>query len=281
MSRTDEYNGVVWASEGRLHHVYMDFSAWGEWRYHSWESPGITRDTPLGACGRRGYLAVFWAGTDKVFRTHWGEHNDWAPEVDVLEPFPITPGTNVYAFSRTHEHDGIVWAGDQVVHHLFQDASSWGSFRYEALPQPGVTSTTPLAACGRPGWMGVFWAGSSQINVMHWGWHNGWLPETTPLSVAVESVPGMPLYAMCRDDGYNGVVFEGVGKTQHLYEDFTAFGTWQYEHLSPAWIPPALAPRADTDKLPLYIAAGVVAFVAVAGGLFGLLRSRSPKQNQD
>jgi hypothetical protein len=278
MSRTDEYSGVVWASDGQLHHLYMDATAWGEWKYDTWGSPGIAADTPLAACGRKGYLAVWWAGTYKVVRTHWGVHNSWVPEVDVLEPdVPILPGTKVFAFSRTDEHDGIVWAGDTVVHHLFQDASAWGSFRYEAIPQPGVTSTTPLAACGRPGWMGVFWTGTSQINVMHWGWHNGWAPETTPLSVAVESVPGMPLYAMCRDDGYNGVVFEGVGKTQHLYEDFTAFGTWQYEHLSPAYIPP-LAPPADSDKLPLYIAAAVVGLVAVAGGLFGLMRSKKPEK---
>jgi hypothetical protein len=278
MSRTDEYSGVVWASEGQLHHLYMDWTAWGDWKYDSWASPGVTPDTPLGACGRRGYLAVWWAGSEKVIRTHWGEHNGWVPESEMFTPFPIAPGTKVYALSRTDEYDGIVWAGDQVVHHFFQDSASWGTFRHEEIPQPGITPATPLAACGRPGWLGVFWAGSSQINLMHWGWHNGWVPETAPLGVEVESVPGMPLYAMCRDDGYNGVVFEGVGKIQHLYEDFTAFGTWQYEHLPPRGDSTARGTWQNLSDsglaLPLSLAAAALVALPLSLGLFRMTKRK-------
>merc|ERR1719401_1830815 len=54
------------------------------------------------------------------------------------------------------------------------------------------------------------------------------------LAPAVHTVPGMPLYAMCRDREYNGVVWTGFGRTHHLYEDLQLWGTWISEDLT-AW----------------------------------------------
>merc|ERR1719221_33207 len=82
ISRPFDYNGVVWAGEGRIHRVYMDASAWGLWQNTTLFANGMKPQTPLAAAGRPGYMSVWWAGDRKVYRMHWGEHNNWTQRIN-------------------------------------------------------------------------------------------------------------------------------------------------------------------------------------------------------
>lgn len=294
MAMASAYTGVWWASEEKVYTVYEDATAPGEWRRGVLDAPGVRPGTPLAAAGRPGYLSVWWAGEGMVMRKHWGHHNDWEPQDDwVPTPVPVAPGTRLYGFSRAGEHDGVVWAGDGEVHHLYHDSLAWDAFKHEVFPQAGVSPDTPLAACGRTGWLGVFWAQEERVHMLEWGVHNGWVPTHVPLAPDVRILPGMPLHAMCRDGEYSGVVWTGFGQTHHLYQDHLAWGLWKYEHLSvldpgePS--PPALHPSAYTSApgegpVELVQLAGrwapptLASAVVLAAGLWRRSRRRSTPQ---
>jgi len=233
LSRPYDYNGVVWAGKGKIHHVYMDDRAWGVWKNTTITAVGMQNGTHIAATGQPGYMSLWWAAKRKVVRMHWGPYNNWTARTNyVPTTVPISPGTKMYAMSMSGTYAGVVWAGEGKIHHLCHTADDWGSFKYHSYEQAGITNSTPLASCGRPGFLGIFWAGENKVHMMRMTVHTGYSPEHMVLPPQVHIQPGMPLYAMCRDDQYNGVVWTGLGGTHHLYEDWQAWGEWKYHDLT-------------------------------------------------
>lgn len=306
MTRPDEYNGVVWAGDGAVHHAWEDYLNWGDWKYAPIVADSVTPATPLAATGQPGFLSVWWAGPGQVRFLHMGSHNDWNAEVVNLHlTVPIDIGRKVYAFSRSGEHNGIFWGGDGMIHHVFHNSSNWVDFKHEKYAQAEITPHTPLAACGRPGWHGVFWAGRSRIHLKYWDSANEWRPENETIPVAVKVEPGTRLSAMCREGEFSGVLWDVADKTHHLYQDLLDGGKWRYEHVEAkgdsdivvwnSWVPKpgendseadAVEPARQSGDNPPWLlpAVGVAAAViifAVGRMLCGRGRHGSPKHSRD
>jgi len=110
-----ESSGVIWTRRGQTHYLYLSYIDWGNWKYErsgeedETELPQIlaaTGPTELpapaevlpGACGRPGFLSMYWAGEGQIHIKHWGTHTEWTPVEGVLDPnVAIAPGTPLYA----------------------------------------------------------------------------------------------------------------------------------------------------------------------------------------
>jgi len=276
-----------------IHHAWEDFLNWGEWKYAPMLTNGILPSTPLSATGNVGFNSVWWAGNRQVFFQHMGHHNNWIPEIAGLHiDVPIWPGARLYAFSRSGEHNGVFWSIDGELHHVFHNISSWVDFHHESYPQRELTPHTPLAACGRPGWHGVFWAGHSRIHLKSWSNATRWEPVTKAVPLAVKIEPGQRLAAMCRDGEFSGVIWDVNGTTHHVFEDIADGGKWNYETVVAkgdsqvvtwnSWAKPAIeeqtaelsAPAAAASRPEWFMpAAGAAAVLTVLlGGLFAKSR---------
>jgi hypothetical protein len=131
----------------------------------------------------------------------------------------------VYAACRDGESAGVYWPGNGRFHEIYEDLSSWGTWKTGTINAPGLTLATPMAACGWSGWTGVFYAGDGQMNLVHWGRGNSSQAQHALVGPNVSIQRGMPVYAACNGE-YDGVYWPGIGQFHEIYEDLYTWGAW-------------------------------------------------------
>lgn len=198
---------------------------------HYYGGGSVAERTQMGACGRKSYLGVVRAGENQLIKWHWGDHTDWVPTEATLpeEPVIVSPDTPLYGICRDGESDGAVWVKDDWLHFVWQDSYAWGTYKYSYDRVPlEMEGNPPLAASGRPGFRGIWWAGDNKIYMMHSGGYNDWAQDVVELQNDVPIKRGDKLYAWSRGSEADGIVWPGDGVLNILYHDDTDWDTWHH-----------------------------------------------------
>lgn len=138
-SRGNDADGIVWAGNGILNCLYHEAEDWEAWKLNIVDAD-ITQATPLAACGRTGFYAIWWASPagDKIRLLHAGPHTGWDLTYGELEPtVAITPTTQLSALCAEDQFDGVAWEHDGKRHILFEADPSFGAWIYETHPIEG------------------------------------------------------------------------------------------------------------------------------------------------
>lgn len=185
----------------------------------------------LGACGRKTYFHTLSASQGKLIKWHWGDHTQWIPkevEIPADEDVMVSPDTALYGVCRDDESDGAVWVENGYLHFVWQDHSQWGTYKYsyDTVPE-NMDDNTPLAASGRLGFQGVWWAGDRQIYFMHMGGYNDWERQVHLIENEVPIQKGDRLYSWSRGSEADGLVWPGSGALNVLYHESEDWDTWK------------------------------------------------------